>query len=433
MDACEQAFKAHHPRVNALPIHDYAAARTAARAADAARQRGETLGPLHGIPASPSRKSFDVAGWPTTCGDPAHAGRPVSRDADVVRRLREAGAILVGKSNVPLHLRDWQSYNALYGTTRNPHDLSRTPGGSSGGSAAAVCTGMSVFDVGSDIGSSVRNPAHYCGVFSHKSSHGLMSLRGHGVDGTDESPDINVAGPIARSAQDLELLLRVLASDGDARQGPRAPFLADAERAPRDLRVAVLPTHPFAPVDDAVSGTIEALGRQLEREGWRIAWHAQPAIDAATLWRTYVLMLRAATSVAAGDAAYQAMRDRARQVDPDDTSYAALQYLGATLDHRGWLKLAGVRRGLAQAWADFFASHDVLLCPAAATSAFELNETGEPWQRNLQVNGEPQPMTTQLFWAGYSGLCGLPSTRRPRGPDRPGVARRRADRRRPLP
>ncbi|AOB31847.1 amidase [Bordetella sp. H567] len=414
VDACEQAFKVHHARVNALPVHDYAAARTAARAADAARRRGETLGPLHGIPFS-IKESFDVAGWPTTCGDPAHAQRMVARDSDVVRRLRDAGAILVGKSNVPLHLRDWQSYNALYGTTRNPHDLSRTPGGSSGGSAAAVCTGMSVFDIGSDIGSSVRNPAHYCGVFSHKSSHGLISLRGHGINGTDESPDINVAGPIARSARDLELLLRVLACDAGAGAGPRLPFPGEEERAPRDFRVAVLPTHPYAPVDGAVSAIIEDLGRELEGEGLRVSWNAQPAIDAATLWRTYVLMLRAATSLAASDAAYQAMRDRARHVDPDDLSYAALQYVGATLDHRGWLKLAGVRRGIAQAWTDFFASHDVLLCPAAATPAFELNETGEPWQRHLWVNGEPQPMTTQLFWAGYSGLCGLPSTVAPAG------------------
>lgn len=410
VDACEAAFHAAHAVINALPVHDYAAARTAARDADAARRRGDPLGPLHGIPFS-IKESFDVAGWPTTCGDPAQAGRPVQRDADVVTRLREAGAILVGKSNVPLHLRDWQSYNALYGTTRNPHDPTRTPGGSSGGSAAAVCTGMSVFDVGSDIGSSLRNPAHYCGVFSHKSSHGLISLRGHGIDGTDEAPDINVAGPIARSARDLELLLRVLATD----YGGRGPLLHVPDRAPRDFRIAVLPTHPFAPVDDAVSSVIENLGRQLEAQGLHIAWNARPAIDAATLWRTYVLMLRAATSVSASDAAYEALRDRARQVDPADLAYASLQYLGATLDHRAWLKLAGIRRGIAQAWSDFFASHDVLLCPAAATPAFELNETGEPWQRELNVNGRPQPMTTQLFWAGHSGLCGLPSTVAPAG------------------
>jgi amidase len=414
LQACEQAFTEGHAIVNALPVHDYPSARILARQSDAARRRGDALGPLHGIPFS-IKESFDVAGWPTTCGDPQHAGRPVDRDADVVRRLRDAGAILVGKSNVPLYLRDWQSYNALYGTTRNPRDPSRTPGGSSGGSAAAVCAGMSVFDVGSDIGSSLRNPAHYCGLFSHKTSHGLISLRGHGIGNTDEAPDINVAGPIARSSHDLEILLRVLAADRDhgARHGPT--LAAAPDRGPRDFRVAVLPTHSYAPVDAVVSRIIEDLGRQLQNQGMRVAWNARPAIDAETLWRTYVLMLRAATSGTMSDAAYQTARERARDADPADLSYSTLQYVGATLDHRTWLKLADVRRGIAQAWADFFVDHDVLLCPAAATAAFELNENGEPWQRSVDVNGEPQPMTTQLFWAGHSGLCGLPSTMAPAG------------------
>lgn len=413
VDACAQAFADSHAQINALALQDYAAAQAQARRADAARQRGEPPGALHGIPFS-IKESFDVAGWPTTCGDPAHAGQLAPRDADVVRRLRAAGAILVGKSNVPLHLRDWQSYNALYGTTRNPRDLSRTPGGSSGGSAAAVCAGMSVFDVGSDIGSSLRNPAHYCGVFSHKSSHGLVSLRGHGIRNTDPAPDINVAGPVARSAADLEIVLRVLS--GDTGQAGQARTLAAApDRAPSEFRVAVLPTHSFAPVDAEVSRVIEDLGRQLQGQGMRVSWNARPAIDAETLWRTYILMLRAATSAYMTDSAYEAARQRTGHADPADLSYATLQYVGATLDHRTWLKLAEIRRGIEQAWADFFADHDVLLCPAAATAAFELNEQGEPWQRSLNVNGELQPMTTQLFWAGHSGLCGLPSTVAPAG------------------
>lgn len=413
VDACHAAFLENHPAINALPVHDYDAARIEARRADAARRDGALPGPLHGIPFS-IKESFDVGGWPTTCGDPAHAGRRVSEDSDVVRRLRQAGAILVGKSNVPVYLRDWQSYNALYGTTRNPHDPARTPGGSSGGSAAAVCTGMSLFDVGSDIGSSLRNPAHYCGVFSHKSSHGLISLRGHGIGGTDAAPDINVAGPIARSARDLEILLGVLAGGADGATA-HMPLRPAPDRPPREFRVAVLPTHPFAPVDADVAGAIETLGRRLSAMGVRVSWNAKPAIDARALWRTYVLMLRAATSTYMSDAAFDTVRALARHADPGDDSYAALQYVGAALDHRAWLQLAETRRGFARAWADFFGEHDVLLCPAAATAAFPLNETGEPWQRTLDVNGEAQPMTTQLFWAGHSGLCGLPSTVAPAG------------------
>lgn len=413
VDHCEAAFRRDHAAVNALALHDYDAARQAARRADDERRAGRASGALHGIPFS-IKESFDVAGWPTTCGDPRHVGNIAARDAAATARLRQAGGILVGKSNVPCHLRDWQSYNALHGTTRNPHDLSRTPGGSSGGSAAAVCTGMSVFDVGSDIGSSLRNPAHYCGIFSHKSTHGLVSLAGHGIASDDPAPDINVAGPLARSARDLEIILRVLADDATPLAAPRPAHLADC-------RVAVLPTHPLAPVDGGVASVIEALGRDLERVGASVAWSAVPDIDAAELWRTYVLMLRAATSIYADDAAYEALRARAGAVDPRDDSYAALQYRGAALDHRAWLQLAQARRRFARAWDAFFARHDVLLCPAAATAAFPLDEAGEPWQRTLTVNGQPQPMTTQLFWAGYSGLCGLPSTVAPAGRDPAGL------------
>lgn len=404
---CEAAFHASHESIRALAIHDFEAARADARRIDTARRAGQELGPLAGIPFS-IKESFDVAAWPTTCGDPAHAGNIARQDAEVVARLRREGAVLIGKSNVPLYLRDWQSYNALYGTTRNPHDLARTPGGSSGGSAAAVCTGMSVFDVGSDIGSSLRNPAHYCGIFSHKSTHGLVSLAGHGIRNDDPAPDINVAGPLARSAKDLEIILRALVDQGTELRQVRPAQLAQC-------RIGVLPSHPFAPVDQEVSSVIEALARGLQARGAQVTWQAAPAIEASELWRTYVLMLRAATSMYLDRDAFEAVRQRALACDPDDQSYAALQYRGAVLDHREWLQLARERRRYQRAWEEFFQRYDVLLCPAAATPAFELNQVGEPWQRTLMVNGHAQPMTTQLFWAGFSGLCGLPSSVAPAG------------------
>src|SRR5690606_37165139 len=182
---------------------------------------------------------------------------------------------------------------------------------------------------------------HYCGIFSHKSTHGLVSLAGHGIASDDPAPDINVAGPLARSARDLEIILRVLADDATPLAAPRPAPLADS-------RVAVLPTHPLAPVDGGVASVIEALGRDLERVGASVAWNAVPDIDAAELWRTYVLMLRAATSIYADDAAYEALRARAGAVDPRDDSYAALQYRGAALDHRAWLQLAQARRRFAR-------------------------------------------------------------------------------------
>lgn len=422
LDICQAAWAERNPELNAIVLADFAAAREQARASDARRRQSRALGPLDGVPFS-IKESFDVAGWPTTCGSPALRDHVARRDATVVQRLRESGAVLIGKTNVPLGLRDWQSYNAVYGTTRNPHDPSRTPGGSSGGSAAAVCAGMSLFDIGSDIGSSLRNPAHYCGVFSHKSSHGIVPLSGHGTGAPSFGmQDINVAGPIARSARDLELVLQAIA-------GPEGAYaLAYRFALPpcplntlHQFRVAVLPTHPQAETDREVSDCIEGLGRWLEGQGTSVAWHVRPSFDAEELWRVYVLLLRATTSVHMPDAAFADSLDEAAAADPADARYAVLQHVGATLHHRDWLQLQHARARFTQAWQRFFDDYDVLLCPAAATTAFELNEAGEPWQRHLLVNGRPQPMTTQLFWAGHSGLCGLPSTVAPIGPGRSGL------------
>ncbi|UIF91103.1 amidase [Cupriavidus sp. UYPR2.512] len=417
VDACEAAWRDWHGIINALVLCDFDAARAAALASDRRRRAGQARGVLDGVPFS-VKESFDVAGWPTTCGNPAMHGRVAQRDAVVVQRLRDAGAILLGKTNVPLGLRDWQSYNAIYGTTRNPHDPSRTPGGSSGGSAAAVCAGLSYFDVGSDIGSSLRNPAHYCGVFSLKPSHGLVPLAGHGAGPARfGEQDINVAGPLARSARDLEPVLRAIAGPHGDEALPYRLDLPDCpHRRLADFRIAVLPTHAQAEADREVAAQIEQLGHWLAGQGARVDWHVRPDFDAAELWHVYVTLLRATTAVHMDDAAYADALARSATAAAHDHGYATLQYTGATLSHRDWLRLQVARERFAEAWRHFFRAHDVLLCPAAATTAFALNEAGEPWQRSITVNGRAQPMTTQLFWAGHSGLCGLPSAVAPIGP-----------------
>jgi amidase len=422
VDACEVAWREWHGLINALVLSDFSAARAAARDSDRRRRAGEVRSVLDGVPFS-VKESFDVAGWPTTSGNPALRGHVAARDAVVVQRLRDAGAILLGKTNVPLGLRDWQSYNAIYGTTRNPHDPTRTPGGSSGGSAAAVCAGLSFFDVGSDIGSSLRNPAHYCGIFSLKPSHGLVPLAGHGTGAAHfGEQDINVAGPLARSARDLEIVLRMIAGPaGDEALPYRLQWPECPHRRLADFRVAVLPTHAQAEADGEVAAQIEQLGHWLAGHGARVDWHVRPDFDAGELWHVYVTLLRATTSVHMDDAAFADALARSAAAPPGDHAYATLQYTGATLSHRGWLRLQVARERFAAAWRRFFADYDVLLCPAAATTAFALDEAGEPWQRTVTVNGRPQPMTTQLFWAGHSGLCGLPSAVAPIGPGASGL------------
>lgn len=413
--ACEAVWRNANPRLNAVVVSDFDRAYAVARTRDAELRAGRVRGPLHGIPFT-VKESFDVKDWPTTVGDPAFVGNIAARHASVVQRLVDAGAVLLGKTNVPIWLRDWQSYNDVYGTTRNPHDTSRTPGGSSGGSAVAVCAGMAFFDVGSDIGSSVRNPAHYCGIFSHKSTHGLVPLDGHGLPGGMTFPDINVAGPLARSAGDLESVLCAIAGPtADAACAVRLDLPRCHATDLSQIRFGILPNHSIAEVDAEVEQCIVALGKDLERRGATVVWDARPPLDAGELLRVYTLMLRAATSGYLGDDAFAAAISAAAEVPAHDMRYGALQYVGAVMRHRDWLKLQPLRERFAAAWRALFEQVDVLLCPVAATPAFALNEEGAPWQRTLNVNGQAQPLTTQIFWAGHSGLCGLPSSVAPAG------------------
>ena len=177
--------------------------RKRARQADAALAKGEVWGPLHGVPMT-IKESYNVAGLPTTNGRPEMKDNIAERDALAVERLKAAGVVLFGKTNVPINLADFQSYNEVYGTTNSPWDVERVPGGSSGGSAAALAAGLCGFEFGSDIGGSIRNPSHFCGVFGHKPTWGLIPPRGHALPGHLVQPDLSVVGPLARGAADLE-------------------------------------------------------------------------------------------------------------------------------------------------------------------------------------------------------------------------------------
>src|SRR5262249_20838521 len=200
----------YDPAINAVVVRDFDNARRRARAADRALARGQAWGPFHGVPMT-IKGSYDVAGLPTTWGVPSLRDNVVRSNAVVVDRLLSAGAVLFGKTNVPLYLGDWQSFNAIHGTTSNPWDLTRAPGGSSGGSAAALAAGLTALEAGSDIGSSIRNPAHFCGVFGHKPTWGIVPRHGQALPGQVAPVDIDVVGPLARSADDLALALSIMA------------------------------------------------------------------------------------------------------------------------------------------------------------------------------------------------------------------------------
>src|SRR6516225_8865506 len=257
----------YNPNLNAVIWLDVGRARERAKAADAALAKGEVWGPLHGVPMT-IKESYNVAGSPTTWGDPKLANNVTETSALAAQRLEKAGAVLFGKTNVPLMLADHQSYNAVYGTTNNPWDVSRTPGGSSGGSAAALAAGLTGLEAGSDIGGSIRIPAHYCGVFGLKPTWGVVAPHGQALPGSNAYADISVIGPMARSADDLEIALDAMAGpdeiDGAAW---KVDLPACSAASLRELRVAVKLNDASGDVDSEYVDKLQNLADSLAKRG----------------------------------------------------------------------------------------------------------------------------------------------------------------------
>ena len=403
--------------INAVVVLDAERAGARARAADAALARGESWGPLHGVPMT-VKESFNVAGLPTTYGHAAYADNLAASDAVTVQRLLGAGAVIFGKTNVPASLADWQSFNPVYGTTGNPWDVTRTPGGSSGGSAAALAAGFTALELGSDIGASIRNPAHYCGVWGHKPTWGVVPQTGHELTPWASADDFDICavGPLARSAYDLTLAMDVLAAPLEMLTPMGRVPLAWRDRglAARACRVAVLFDDVHAEVDASIQSALRDLAAFLRGEGVVVSEDVRP-VDSAESHEVYIHLLRAATGSHYDDAAYAVARQRAASYLPDDSSYPARHFRGNASSHRDWVRIDERRVRLRRQWAGFFESVDLLICPVATTPAFRQMQSGERWERMIPVNGHTQPSTDALFWAGYPGLVGLPATAIPLG------------------
>ena len=255
LESCLDQYALHNHALNAVVVTDLDRAKRAAIAADKRLKKGTPLGPFDGIPMT-AKESFDWKGTPSTWGSPAYRENIAAKDATAIARLTNAGAVMYGKTNVPLMLADWQSFNDVYGTTNNPWDMARAPGGSSGGSAVALATGMSALEIGSDIGASLRNPAHYCGVYAHKPTYGVVPYGGHLLSNVEPS-DISVAGPMARSAKDLTAMLKILAgTEGVAARGISYHLPDLKQKTLKQFRVAVLLTDPQSEVDQPVQDLI---------------------------------------------------------------------------------------------------------------------------------------------------------------------------------
>lgn len=372
--------------LNAIPVRDFKAALAAAEAADAALARGESLGPLHGLPMT-IKESYDIAGLPTTWGNPAWKDNIAERDSATVSRLKQAGAHFMGKTNVPFMLGDFQSYNEIYGTTNNPWDLERGPGGSSGGSAAALAAGLTGLDAGSDIGGSIRNPAHFCGVYGHKPTWGVVPSQGHAPPGVMATPDLAVVGPLGRSAEDLQLSMSIV-SGADQLNAPgwRLELPPPRMNHLADLRVALLPDHGTAPVDREVADRVHQIGQVVAKAGATVSDTARPDFVSGEGHDTYSRLLLSITGTA-----------------PEDN-----------IDHQSWMGLDNVRTYYRMGWQRFFKDWDVLICPITATPAFK-HDHGQYGTRTLEVNGETVAYFQQVFWAGIATVSYLPSTVFPTG------------------
>ncbi|MEJ8852340.1 amidase [Variovorax rhizosphaerae] len=416
-------IEASNGTLNAVVVLDAERARQRAEDSDAARRRGEMWGPLHGLPIT-VKESFDVAGLPTTWGYPQLKDNVATSHAVAVQRLVDAGAIVFGKTNVPVALADWQTFNPLYGTTNNPWDLTRGPGGSSGGAAAALAAGFTSLELGSDIGASIRNPAHYCGVYGHKPTWGVIPMQGHELPGAVciDTVDIGVAGPMARSARDLRLMLDVLTAPvrAFAPQGWMDAGWRDQGKPVESLRIAVIADDPLARVDHAIVERFHELANFLRTRVATVDEDRRP-VDSAEARVVYLHLVRAATGAFMDDAAYDAARIAAVPLAPDDMSYRACHYRGNTLTHRDWFHYDQRRAALKRQWQAFFSDFDLVICPVATTTAFTHNQQGQRWERMLNVNGTPQESTDSMFWAGYPGVVGLPATAVPIGRDRQGL------------
>jgi amidase len=346
--------------INAVVVRDFARAREAARAADAARARGERR-PLLGLPMT-VKESHNVAGLPTTWGFEPFKDFVASADSVGISRLKAAGAVILGKTNVPPWLADYQSSNPIYGRTGNPYDPTRTPGGSSGGSAAALAAGMIPLEFGSDIGGSIRMPAHFCGVYGHKPSYNLVPLRGHSPPYVPDGAGIVLAvvGPLARTAADLGLALDVL-----------------------------------APLDDEIRAGLKGLADGLEKLGAKVARASERLPDLARIQETYMGLLMPAMS--RGQPGAQ------------------------TISAHEWMALLDTQAQIRRQWAELFEAFDVVLTPVHGAPAFAHDDEPDLGKRTLVINGAETPYFAPAAWAGLATLGNLPSTVIPVGQTRSGL------------
>lgn len=414
----------YDPELNAIPVRLLETAREAADLADLRRLRGDAA-PLLGLPVT-IKETIEVAGLPATAGRPARQACPPEAHGPVADRVLGAGAVLLGKTNVPTDAMDWQSNNPIYGRTVNPWDPARTPGGSTGGGAAALAAGLSPLEFGSDIGGSIRVPAAFCGVYGHRPSDSLVPNWGHaaiygghlGRDLPSPARVLMVQGPLARSAADLELALDVLAGPGagfEVAWRLRLPPSRHLELA--GFRVAVMPFEPWLPVDPEIVAGLETVAERLRAAGSRVSV-SRPDFDFREHEKLYGALLAALSFAGFPELRRRRFASEARS--EDEFGEARASGIDASLGT--YLELLAGREAIREAYRRFFREFDVLLTPATIVPAFPHIDPGVPFaERSLTVAGEQVPYSRLQCYPGLATLAGQPATVFPAGRTRSGL------------
>ncbi|MDP6048027.1 MAG: amidase family protein [Candidatus Bathyarchaeota archaeon] len=406
----------HNPAINAIVTFTKEEALAQAKAADEAFSRGESLGPFHGVPIT-IKDCFEVADVRTTAGAEKLSEYVPKEDSATVSRLRGAGAVILGKTNVPVYAGDWQSYNEIFGTTSNPWDLDMTPGGSTGGGAAAVAAGLSFISLGSDIGGSIRVPSIFCGLYGHKPTIKILPYRGHIP--RRHTPLLTVAGPIARCPEDLKLALEVMG--GPDREEARAYSWAlptSRHGSLSEYKIGYVLDHPNCPltkeVKEAVRVAVDKLRGEVStlEEGW------PQGVDPVKQYINYRFLHASVYASFLKDEEFNELKVRAKD---QDGSHEAFMALGWTAPMKLYHKAMADRAKAQAAWQKFFEIHDVFLLPASFTTAFPHDHSEPQWQREIPTPEGPRTYEDIYFWITFATLTGLPATVAPIGSSSSGL------------
>jgi amidase len=404
-----------NPRIHGIVTITADTAMQRAKEADAALSKGQVWGPLHGVPCT-IKDTFETAGVLTTAGAPFLKHYVPKQDAVSVARMHEAGIVMLGKTNVPFMASDWQSFNDLFPTSNNPWDLNRTPGGSTGGGAAATAAGLGYLTLGSDIGGSIRVPSHFCGLFGHKPTVDVIPIRGHipPPPGSTGVPNyLAVAGPLARSADDLLLALKVLG--GPAQEDSVAykwTLPPPRKKSIREYKMRYILEHPLCPVTAEVKKRIQAAVDALRKAGASLEEGFPAGMNVEDQYTTYLRLLAPVMLDGASAEELEGFRN-ARPAD-EDFFLKAFQEAAVGSPSK-WVEANVHRYAARAAWGNYFRDYDAFLMPVDFIPAFPHDRTPNQSYRVLKTEEGSRRYTDQIFYPSFAVMTGLPATAVPAG------------------